>query len=521
MSTDGADGAGGTGDDSSPAAARPPLGPRYLRLLGSAGAANLGDGIMAVAVVWLASSLTRDAFLITLVALASRLPWLLFTLHAGVLADRYDRVRLVAAMDAVRAVIVAALTLGVALIQGELPDPAAVAAGADAAPGAGWLLAGLCAAAFVLGAAEVVRDNAAQTMLPAIVPRARLETANGRLWGVETVTNSFVGPPLAGVLIGVAAAVPFGVNAVLLALAALLVLSIARRMPVASTRDAPAASTPARSWSADIAEGFRWLWAHRVLRVLALTLGTLNLLGALTSAVFVLFVQDALGLFEGWQFGLVLTGMAVGAVLASVVGDKVTELLRRGTALAVCVTAMAFATAVIAVSTDAFVVGAAGAVEGFFVVVWNIITVSFRQRIIPDALLGRVNAVYRLFGWGTIAVGSLLGGVLVTSAEPLLGREWALRSVFLLTACGMLLVLTVVVRRLSNRAIEGAIAEAPAETHSSCASTASSVTARRVRCAELRPSGPPTASQPFPGTDESTPRRAPRCPSPARRRTDG
>lgn len=455
-------------------APRPPLGPRYMRLLGSAGAANLGDGIMTVAVVWLATSLTRDPLLITLVTLASRLPWLLFTLHAGVLADRYDRLRLVATMDVMRAGVVAALTLAVAAVQTDLPDPAEVAAGTASAPAAGLLLTGLCVAAFLLGAAEVVRDNAAQTLLPAIVPKERLETANGRLWGVETATNSFLGPPLAGALVGVAAAVPFGVNAALLATAAALVVSIARGTPrtPASVRDAVPASdstsshlpaegstgsTGSDTWNSDIAEGFRWLWAHPVLRLLALSLGALNLLGAITSAVFVLFVQDVVGLFEGWQFGVILTGMATGGVTASIVGDRVAERLRRGTALAVSVTAMAAATMVIGVSSSAYVVWAAGAFEGFFVVLWNIVTVSFRQRIIPDRLLGRVNSVYRLFGWGTIALGSLSGGLIVSAAEPLLGREWALRSVFLLAAAGMLLVLMAVVRSLHNDALERAL----------------------------------------------------------------
>ncbi|GAA4516403.1 MFS transporter [Brevibacterium yomogidense] len=469
---------------------RPPLGPRYLRLLGSAAAANLGDGLMAVAVVWLATSLTRDPVLITVVALASRLPWLLFTLHAGVLADRYDRVRLVAWMDAVRAALVTVLTAAVVLVQDDLPDPAQIAAGAAPAAGSGWVLAALCTAAFLLGLAEVVRDNAAQTMLPTIVPHARLETANGRLWGVETVTNSFLGPPVAGALIGVAAAVPFGVNAGLLAIAAVLVASIARTTTpsrtsprnVACGPNGQSAHTPqtahgaqaghaahahSASWSADIVEGFRWLWSHRVLRDLALTLGAMNMLGALTSAVFVLFVQDVLGLFAGWQFGLMLTGMAVGAVIASLVGDRVTERLRPGTALSLSVSGMVVATLVIALSSHAAVVWTAGAVEGFFVVVWNIVTVSFRQRIIPDHLLGRVNSVYRLFGWGTIAVGSLTGGLVVAAMEPFVGREWALRSVFLLTATGMLCALLIVVRRLSNHAIDSALAAQPARTDQS------------------------------------------------------
>jgi hypothetical protein len=376
--------------------------------------------------------------------------------------------------------------VAVLLIQDDLPDPARVAAGTPPAPGSGWMLAGLCVAAFLLGTAEVVRDNAAQTMLPQLVPHSRLETANGRLWGVETVSNSFAGPPLAGVLLGVAASVPFGVHAGLLVIAAALVASIARRTPPATARTSAAAasSTPAAhahdkdpaspagpidstepaeagpTWTADITEGLRWLWAHRVLRTLALTLGVLNLLGALTSAVFVLFVQDVLGLFDGWQFGLLLTGMAAGGVIGSLVGDRVAERLRRGTALLVSVAGMTLATIVIALSSHALLVAAAGALEGFFILVWNIITVSFRQRIIPDRLLGRVNSVYRLFGWGTIAVGSLGGGAVVVLAQPLLGREWALRSVFLLAAAGMLVALVVIMRRLDNRTIDAAIAAA-------------------------------------------------------------
>jgi MFS family permease len=142
------------------------------------------------------------------------------------------------------------------------------------------------------------------------------------------------------------------------------------------------------------------------------------------------------------------------------VGDRVAERLRRGTALLVSVAGMTLATIVIALSSHALLVAAAGALEGFFILVWNIITVSFRQRIIPDRLLGRVNSVYRLFGWGTIAVGSLGGGAVVVLAQPLLGREWALRSVFLLAAAGMLVALVVIMRRLDNRTIDAAIAAA-------------------------------------------------------------
>lgn len=108
-------GAGGAGG------ARPGLGRNYWKVFTASLCTNLGDGLMSVAVVWLASSLTREATLIALVGVASRLPWLLFSLPAGVITDRYDRRLLVAFMDIARLVVIGALGVGVLLHQSGLP----------------------------------------------------------------------------------------------------------------------------------------------------------------------------------------------------------------------------------------------------------------------------------------------------------------------------------------------------------------------------------------------------------------
>lgn len=433
---------------------RRPLGANYRKLFASATAANLGDGLMSIAVVWLASALTRDAMVIAVIGLLSRLPWLVFTLPAGVIADRVDRRRLVAWMDVVRFALIAVFGLIVLRFQGGVPTPEELAAGAAPPESAPLLLTGLGALALLLGFAEVLRDNTAQTLMPAVVHKSQLERANGRLWGAETAMNNFVGPPLGGVLIAVALAVPFLINAGLLAVSAVLVFAM-----VGTFRPSGERRTGKIAWRAEIGEGFRWLWRHPLLRALALLLGGMNMLSSMAFVVLVLFVQDVLGLYEGWQFGLVTTGVATGAVIGSLVSDKIAERLTPGTSLFVAIVGSAVATAVMALTSSAVLFWVAGVLSGTLIVLWNVITVSLRQRLIPDQLLGRVNSVYRFFGWGTISIGTALGGVMVTVAEPLLGREWALRAPLLVAALLTLSLLAYAVGRVGTPQIRAAEAE--------------------------------------------------------------
>ncbi|MDF9717963.1 MFS transporter [Nocardioides sp. ChNu-153] len=450
-------------DAAAPPTAGRGLGARYRRVLASSAAANLGDGLMVVAVLWLASSLTRDPFVITLLGLASRLPWLVFTLLAGVLTDRVDRRLLVGSMDAVRCVAVALLAAVVALHQASLPTPAELAAGAPAPDAAPLLLVVLGVVSLLLGFAEVLRDNAAQTLLPAVVDRAHLERANGRLWAVESTMNNFVGPPLAGLLLGLALVVPFAANAGLLALSALLVLGLRGDFRPRRAPAVPGVAPAVPDWRRELAEGFGWLWRHRLLRTLAFMLAAMNLLTTAAFVTLVLFVQEVLGVLDGWAFGLVTTGTAVGAVAASLVVDRVVARLGPGPSLLVSVVGSALVLLVTGLTSSPVLFWAMGVVTGLFVVLWNVVTVSLRQRIIPDHLLGRVNSVYRFFGWGMMAVGSLLGGAVVVALDAVGDREWALRAPFLLAAAGHLVLVPVALRRLGTAAIRAAEAEAEAE----------------------------------------------------------
>jgi MFS family permease len=434
-----------------------PLGPSYWRLWTASVVSNLGDGVSVIAYPWLASALTRDPLHIAAVAVVTRLPWLLFALPAGVVTDRVDRRRLVAWMDVFRFAFTLGIAVAVLITQTDLSSPADIASGAAEPPGsAGILLVLVYVAALLLGTAEVFRDNSAQTLLPSIVDKAELEKANGRMWGAEMVMNSFVGPPLAGILLAVSFALPFFVDAASFAVAAALVFLIAGDFRPKT--DGEAALLPASFWD-DLKEGVRWLWGHSLFRPMALALGILNATTMMAMATFVLFGQEVLGL-DATRFGLLTTGFALGGVIGSLIADRVSRWLGQGWSLFTTILVSAATLLVSGVTSSFWVFWSMGLIMSISVVLWNVITVSLRQSLIPDRILGRVNSVYRFLGWGMMPIGSALGGVVVAVAQPILGREWALRSPYIVAAVITLGLFVYAWPRLNSARIEDAKARA-------------------------------------------------------------
>ncbi len=399
------------------------LSSNYWKLWVASVTSNFGDGVSSVAYPWLASAITRNGFKLGLVVLATRLPWLVFSLPAGVITDRIDRKRLMVVMDMARF----ALTGGVALVVMAHASDLANPTSAGVVQNANLLLGLLALAAFLLGMAEVLRDNSAQTILPAIVHRDDLERANGRMWAAEMVMNSFVGPPAGGFLLAASLALPFFIDAGTFAVAAGLVLLVFGQFRARWT------TTVGASIATQIKEGFGWLWRHPFFRPLALVLGIQNGLMMMTLATYVLFVQEILGL-QATAYGVLLTAGAFGGVAGSLLASRVVALVGKGTALFGTILTGVIAFAVTGLTSSAPLVWAMFVMMSFAGTVWNVVTVSLRQRVIPDELLGRVNSVYRFFGWGMMSIGALLGGALVSLTQPLTGREWALRLPFLVAA---------------------------------------------------------------------------------------
>ena len=377
------------------------LGRNFHKALVASGFANLADGVFQVALPLLAVQLTRSPLLIAGVNLAARLPWLL-ALVAGALADRLDRRQTMVRVNLVRTVLLAGLALAVVTDLATLPM--------------------LYAVALLLGMAETLFDTSAQSLLPAIVAREDLTRANSRLFAVELVANTFVGPPLGGLLAAVGLAVAMGAPAVAYLAGAGCLALIA-----GSFRATGAGQRGTSRLRDEIAEGARFVWRHPVLRPLAIMLGVQNMAFAAVFSVFVLFAvgPGPMGLSKA-GYGVLLATLGAGSLLGTWLAVPAERRLGRVRTLVLSVVLNAASLVVFVLTTSPVLVGTWLAVIGVAIVLWNVITVSLRQRITPDRLLGRMNAAYRLVGWGTMPIGALLGGVLA---------EWlGLRPAFLVAA---------------------------------------------------------------------------------------
>ncbi|HSP27135.1 MAG TPA: MFS transporter [Ilumatobacteraceae bacterium] len=370
--------------------------PRNFRLLwGATALSNLGDGLRLVAMPLLATSVTSDPRLIAGVTVAQRLPWLFFILPGGAWADRFDRRLLRMRIDIARALVMSVLVAAIVLDQTSIVVIYVVAA--------------------LLASAEAVVDSSSMAMVPATVERPDLERAVARLGSTELAMNDLVGPPLGGLLFGLAIAVPFGIDAATFVGAALV-------MGLVSGQYRPAAAAPESgdrsSMRASLAEGIRWLWNQRLLRTLALVstaLGTASFVG---TAVFVIFATETLELSE-FGYGLLLVPGALGGIAGSLIAPRFRRFPLRRT-LPIAVVGSGASTWLMAVASSPIVVGALSAVSLGSVMVWNVLTLALRQRVIPDEMLGRVGASYRFLVYLGMPFGALAGG--------LLANEFGVRS---------------------------------------------------------------------------------------------
>lgn len=374
-----------------------PLGRRYWQLWSSSGLSNVADGVLHVALPLVAITYTTSPGLIAGVALAGRLPWLLFALQAGALSDRHDRRKVMLGANIGRATLLAVLAVLVAF-------------------GGGGIVA-LYVVAFAIGICETLYDTSAQSIMPQVVEKEQLSKANGRLYAVELTGQSFVGPPLGGLLMAVGAALALGGSSIAWFFAAGVLFFVR-----GSYRPAEVST---KSIRADIAEGLRFLWRQPVIRAMALLTGICNLA---SSAVFAVFVLYAVGPSSPMQlsepaYGLLLTAAAVGALIGSLVADRIESRIGRQLSLALMLVVGALELAVPAMTSNVWAIATSMALAGGVVVLGNVVMVSLRQRVTPTRLLGRVNSAYRLIAWGTMPLGALLGG-LVADAFGLVTLFW-------------------------------------------------------------------------------------------------
>lgn len=398
-----------------PDATTEPLGSEFSKLWAATAVSNLGDGIRDAALPLLAATLTRDPALVAGVFVAGRLPWLVFSLVSGAVVDRVDRRRLMAAVNTFRALAVGMLAIFAASGLAALPL--------------------LYVVAFLLGVAETLFDNAFLSITPSVVPRGRLEAANGRLEAAMVVCNEFAGPPLGGLLFAAAATLPFALDGATFAVSAALILTMRGRFKPVSL-DPPVK----RSIRTDIAEGLRWLWGHRFLRNLSGMAAAVNLLLTATISIFVLFALDVLGAGE-LGFGLALAAFGVGGLAGGLMAAGISRRLGATATISGIILLAAASQLVIGLSSDLALAAAMIAVVSFSGSVWNVVTMSLRQALVPDRLLGRVTSAHHLLSFGAMPLGALLGGFLA--------RSFGLRAPFLVAFAGLAL-LGLAARRLAG-----------------------------------------------------------------------
>ncbi|MGM0351191.1 MULTISPECIES: MFS transporter [unclassified Streptomyces] len=378
---------------------RTDLGRPFHWLWASTAASNAGDGITRTLLPLLVVAHHPDPAAVAGLTTVNMLPWLLFALPAGVLADRVDRRRIVLGSNLVRG----AALLGAALVLAtDRPLPL------------------LYALAFLLGIAETLADTAAPAMLPRLVEARHLERANGRLSAAQIVLNEMVGPPVAGLLAGLTAAAALATGGTLYAVAALLLLGLAplaRATPDTGSGSAPEPASPTGARGGvlrDIRQGLRFVLGHRTLRR---TLAASALYGLVFSATFsmlVLLSERTLRLSET-GYGLLLAAGSVGAVAGSWLAPRAADRLPTVRLARWSLAGSGAAYVTLGLVRHPALAALALAANGVFMMGWNIPVLSLRQRLTPEDLQGRVMSVSRLCSWGSMPVGATLGGLLATT----------------------------------------------------------------------------------------------------------
>ncbi|RSM66189.1 MFS transporter [Amycolatopsis sp. WAC 01376] len=361
-------------------------GDRRLRwLLASSAASNLGDGIGKVAFPLLAVTLTRDPLLIAGLSATQFLPWLLFALPAGALLDRIDRRRAMILANSARAVVVGGMAVLVAM--------------------GGVTIWAVYAAALLIGVAEVVADSAANVLIPAVVGKESLDSANSKLQACEIVGQTFLGGPVGSATFALFATFPFLLNSVGFAIAAAVLIGLA------GSYRPKAAEDRATDLRTELAEGFRWLKGNRLVLRLVVIAGLISLVSELAQAQLVLYAIEYLRLSEA-AFGLFAFGGGIGGLLGAAVAPRLVKATGRRTVLLGGTACCGAAFTGMGLTTSPV---AGAALFGLFaaaVVAVNIVLGTARHTLVPGELLGRVLGVWRTVVWGAIPIGGQLGGVL-------------------------------------------------------------------------------------------------------------
>ena len=368
--------------------------PDFLKLWTAETVSVFGSAITQLALPLIAATYLRvTPFEFALLTTIEFLPFILFSLPAGVWVDRLRRRPILIVADLGRAVAIASIPVAFYF------DALTI-----------WQL---YVVGFVNGCFTVFFDVAYQSYLPSVVERDQLVDGNSKL-EITRSAAQILGPGAAGILIGLLKA-PFAMvlDSLSYLWSAVFVFWIRRPEPPVVPHD-EAAHGPKPSMRQEIAVGLRYVTGHRWLRSIAATTGTSNFFGNVMGAILILYLVDERDLGPA-AIGIAFSIGSVGFLLAAFTTGAATKRLGVGRMLVLTAIGFSISGLPLVFASDALIfwaVALSGFMAGFFGVAWNINQVSLRQAITPPRMQGKMNATMRFIVWGTMPVGAILGGAL-------------------------------------------------------------------------------------------------------------
>ncbi len=389
------------------------LGTPFRWLLGSSWISNIGDGIMLAAGPLLVASETREPLLVASAWTLQHLAAVLFSLPAGVVADRVDRRRLIVVANLARVLVLG--VLGTTIITGEVN------------------IAVVLSSIFVLGIAETFADNTTATLLPMLVPRRDLGIANARLIAGLVTLNQLIGPPVGALLFGLGRSYPFVTQVVCIAASIVMVLRI--ELPEHGVAKTGVRQTIRQ----DMREGLAWVWHHAAVRTLVLTIVTFNVTFGAAWSVLVLYSLERLEMGE-IGFGLLTSALAAGGILGTFTYGWLERHVSLGNIMRVGLIIETLTHLALALNTVPWVAMVVMFVFGAHAFIWGTTSTTVRHRAVPTGFQGRVQGVYMIGVTGGIVLGSVIGG--------LIADLWGVTAPFWFAFVGSAIFLVLIWRQL-------------------------------------------------------------------------
>lgn len=366
--------------------------PDFLLLWSGQFVSTLGTRFSGLALPLLVLALTHSPAQVGLISATQLVPYLIFGLPAGALVDRWDRKVVMIMCDLIRFLAFGSVPLAVVL--GHLA------------------IAQLYLIAVVDGVSFVFFNTAQVAALPRVVAASQLPQATA-LNETAGTTATLIGPALSGLIISLGRTTLVGATLAYLLDSVSYLMSALSLSAIRTPFQAPRGTRTGRSLRAEVRDGLRFLSAHPHLRLIALLSMGITLCESPVYLAVVVLAQRSLRA-DARTIGLIISAAGLGGVIGSLLAQRLARRLSVGHMLIGLTAIKAAAIPLAAVAVSPAVLGVSVAIVVMTGPIYNVVQIPYRLSLIPDALQGRVNSVFRLLSFGGVSVGTAVGGLLLS-----------------------------------------------------------------------------------------------------------